>query len=308
MKGVHGAMSAKMTLERAVDLFLKEHIATTARAYRYTLRGLVQYVGPLRPLAKVDAGDVIEYVQSIKERPTVHSPATVNKHIKTIRTFFNWCVKSGLMNGVNPALGLRRQRQQKAISREKAMPEAVYEEVLAFARWTPRYLALVLFLGDTGCRIGGAAGLRWAEVDLEAHTALVTEKGEKTRPVFFGTETVAALRRWKQQCTGEQGDYVFQREGKKMTNGSLGQLFERICRRAVGKGWGPHSLRHRKGHQLADSRVAPSLAAKALGHSSVMTTMEFYYPEDWERVQDAMEKLARKGNEAPSKIIKLGNS
>lgn len=300
-------MSAKLTLDRAVDLFLREHIRTTAKSYSYTLKGMVEYIGPARPLARVEPGDVIEYMQSIKERPTVKSPATVNKHIKTIRTFFNWCVKSGLLTGSSPAMGLRRLRQKKEIGREKAMPEAVYEEVLAYARWTPRYHALVLFLGDTGCRIGGAAGLRWSDINLEMRTALVTEKGEKTRPVFFGSETALALQRWRQQHTGECGDYVFQRDGKQMTNGSLGQLFERICRRAVGKGWGPHSLRHRKGHQLADHRVAPSLAAKALGHSNVMTTMEFYYPEDWERVQAEMEKLARKSEPAPAaKIIPLG--
>lgn len=300
--------NTKLTLERAIDLFLKEQIPTTARSYSYTLRGLRDYVGPARPLGRVEPSDVIEYMQSVKERPTVKSPATINKHIKTIRTFFNWCVKSGLLTSTNPALGLKRMRQKKAIGREKAMPEAVYEEVLAYARWTPRYWALCLFLGDTGCRIGGAAGLRWSDVDLEGHTAVVTEKGEKTRPVFFGSETAAALGRWHEQHTGELGDYVFQRDGKQMTNNSLGQLFERICRRAVGKGWGPHSLRHRKGHQFADHHIAPSIAAQALGHSNVMTTLEFYYPEDWERVQSEMEKLARKGEPKPDKIIKLGNS
>lgn len=302
-------MSATLTLERAVELFLREYKTTTAKSYGHTLHGLVDYIGPARPLMQVRPEDVIEYMQTVRERPSIHSPATVNKHTKTIRTFFNWCIKCGLMCGNNPALGLKRQRQQKLIGREKAMPDAVYEEVLAYARWTPRYLALVLFLGDTGCRIGGAAGLRWPDVDFDGHVAMVTEKGEKTRPVFFGAETAAALRRWRQQHTGKLGDYVFQQDGKQMTNGSLGQLFERICLRAVGKGWGPHSLRHRKGHQLADHHVAPSLAAKALGHSSPMTTMEYYYPEDWERVQAEMEKLAAgKKNVTGEKIIHLGTA
>lgn len=300
---------SKLTLERAVELFLREHIPSTAKAYGYTLRGLQDYIGPARPLMQVKPEDVIEYMQMVRERPAIKSPATVNKHIKTIRTFFNWCLKSGLMTGSNPAMGLKRQRQKKMVDREKAMPDAVYDEVLAYAKWTPRYLALVLFLGDTGCRIGGAAGLRWADIDFETRMAIVTEKGEKTRPVFFGVETAEALRRWREQHTGRRGDYVFQQDGKQMTNGSLGQLFERICRRAVGKGWGPHSLRHRKGHQLADHHVAPSLAAKALGHSSPVTTMEYYYPEDWERVQAEMEKLTRQGNNrAAGKIIQLGRA
>ena len=140
--------NTKLTLERAVNLFLKEHIATTAKSYTYTLHGLRDYIGPARPLERVEAGDVLEYMQLIKERPTVKSPATVNKHIRTIRTFFNWCIKSGLLTGASPAAGLRRMRQQKAIGRDRAMPEEVFETVLAYARWEPRYWALCLFLGD----------------------------------------------------------------------------------------------------------------------------------------------------------------
>lgn len=297
--------TTKLTLERAINLFLGEYRKSTAKAYGHTLRAMQNYIGPARPLALVEPGDLIEYMQSVKERPDVKSPATVNKHIKTIRTFFNWCIKSGLLTGSSPAMALRRQRQRREIGREKAMPESVYEEMLTYSRWTPRYLALLLFLGDTGCRIGGAAGLQWSDVDLENRRAVVTEKGEKTRPVFFGSETAAALRRWKTQHTGKLGDYVFQVNGKRMTSNSLGQLFERICKRATGQGWGPHSLRHRKGHQFADHRVAPSVAAQALGHSSPVTTMEYYYPDDWERVQIEVEKLARKGNDVPDNIIKL---
>jgi len=281
---------SSLTLGKAIDLFLKEHIPTTQKAYGYTLRGMRDFVGPARPLAKVKPEDLIEYMQSVREREGVKSPATVNKHVKTVRTFFNWCSKAGLLTGTSPAAGLRRQKQKKAVGREKAMPEGVYAEVLAYARFTPRYLALVLFLGDTGCRIGGAAGLRWDDVNLEGRVAMVTEKGEKTRPVFFGCEAAAALARWREQHRGGDG-YVFQVDGQQMTSNSLGQLFERICQRAGVGTWGPHSLRHRKGHQLADSHVAPSLAAKALGHSSPVTTMEYYYPEDWERVQAEMEKL-----------------
>jgi site-specific recombinase XerD len=99
--------TTKLTLERAIDLFLKEHITTTAKSYGHTLRGMRDYIGPERLLERVEAADVSEYMQSVKERPTIKSPATINKHIKTIRTFFNWCIKSGLLTSTNPALGVR---------------------------------------------------------------------------------------------------------------------------------------------------------------------------------------------------------
>ena len=52
-----------------------------------------------------------------------------------------------------------------------------------------------------------------------------------------------------------------------------------------------HSLRHRKGHQLADSRIAPSIAATVLGHSDVVITLQHYYPADWESAEQAMREL-----------------
>lgn len=294
-----------ITLHKAVELFLGEYIPTTRRTYRYTLKPLMDYIGPARPLDKITPQDLLEYMQALDARPTLNSPASYNKHVKSIRTFFNWCIRAGFIQQPGPAKILKRKRRSKAISKDKAMPEHLYIQLLDYAKWEPRYHALVLFLGDTGCRIGGAAGLRWVQIDFDRRSAEVTEKGEKTRPVFFGMDCATALRAWRLLHPMLEGDYVFSAKGRRMKNDSLGQLFTRICQAARVGTWGPHSLRHRKGHQLADHAVPPSVAAQALGHENVMTTLEFYYPADWERVQAAMEKLATIAAEEPSKIRKL---
>lgn len=292
-----------MELQRAVTLFLGEQIPSTRRSYHYVLKAMLNYIGHTRDLESIKSDDLIEHMQKIRARPEIKSPATVNKHVKTIRTFFNWCVKSNLMKPPSPGDALKRQRQSKFVERDKAMSDYLYEQLLEYARWTPRYLALILFLGDTGCRIGGAAGLQWSDIDFEHRIATVTEKGEKSRKVFFGLECSKALLRWRQQVTFKRGDYVFQKDGSRMKNDSLGQLFEKCCQRAQIGQWGPHSLRHRKGHQFADAKVAPTIAAQALGHASPTTTLESYYPHDWDRVQKEMEKLAHKSDKKSNKII-----
>lgn len=89
-----------------------------------------------------------------------------------------------------------------------------------------------------------------------------------------------------------------------MGNDSLGQLFTRICKRAGIPSYGPHSLRHRKGHQLADAKVNPSTAAMVLGHSDPTITLQHYYPKDWERAKREANNLATQ-SKSTENIIKL---
>lgn len=283
-----------ITLQKAIDLFLSERIPTTQRAYKYIFRRFTGWIGPDRPLDKITSVHILEFAQMIRADPAIASPATYNKYVKDIRALFNWAIKAAIIEPPSPAGVLKLQHQKKSIPREKAMPEATYERLLDYAKWLPRSHALVLFLGDTGCRVGGAAGLTWSDVDLEKRVAIVTEKGDKTHPVFFGDACAAALRRWQSAQGFPAGDYVFSMKGKRIGSDSLGQHFERICQKAGIGQWGPHSLRHRKGYQLADNKVPVSVASAALNHENVMTTLEYYYPRDLERVREAMEQLAHK--------------
>lgn len=290
-----------LTLKEAVELFLGEQIPSTRKSYYYNLRDMLAFCGEGRPLDQVHSEDLIKFGQYYRSKPEVKSPATFNKCVKTVRTFFNWCVK--VVDGFekSPATGLKRLKQKIAVDREKDMPENAFAQLVDFSKWDSRSHALVLFLGDTGCRIGGAAGLKWSDVEFVHSRARVTEKGTPERPVFFGPLAEKALLRWQQsqQRTRTGGDYVFSTDGHRMTNDSLGQFFTRLCARAGIGTYGPHSLRHRKGHQLADARVAVTTAAMLLGHSSPTITLEHYYPHDWDRVQAAALQLSSEGEKLP---------
>lgn len=296
-----------ITLGRAAKLFLEEFKPTTRKSYGYTLHEMLNLVGSARPLQDIGPEHLLEHIQYVRSRPSVKSPATINKHVKTIRTFFNWCVKNGWIAAPPPSAALRFEKKSAAVNREKAMPDSTYETLLDYAKWDSRAHALVLFLGDTGCRIGGAAGLKWEDVSISDRKATVTEKGNKARLVFFGPATAKALKKWRlaQHCSVDT--YVFSRDGHRMTSDSLAQFFTRNCQRADLGNWGPHSLRHRKGYQLSDNRVSPTIAAKALGHSSFVTTLQHYYPQDLARVEEAMNNLHHQDEspETSAKIIKL---
>lgn len=284
-----------LTLKEAINLFLGEQIATTRKSYFYNLRDLRSYLGDERPLEDITGEDMIRFSQFYRNKSGVQSPATYNKCVKTVRTFFNWCIKSDLMKPPSPAASVKRLSQAQMVPRDKAMPDQAYLQLLDYCKYDKRAFALVLFLGDTGCRIGGCAGLRWADIQFAEEIAIVQEKGAPERFVFFGHECSIALLRWQQeQRLKRQGEFVFSRNGKRMNNDSLGQYFEKVCQRAGIGQWGPHSLRHRKGHQMADSKVAPTVAQTVLGHTDVNTTLKHYYPKDLTRAQEVVKDLAFK--------------
>ncbi len=281
-----------MLLQAAIDLWLGECKPSTAKSYKYVMRSFAAYVGPARPLTEVTPVDCIKYLQTISERESIHSPATFNKYTKTLRTFFNWCVKINLLNE-SPARATKRKKQSQSIPKDKAMPDNALNQLLDYCKWDTRADAYIRFLADTGCRVGGAANLTIDDVDIERKTARVMEKGKvEHRPVFFGDACARAMRRWLLERPHIGGKYVFSIDGHKMTHAALSQYFRRLCKKAKIGSYGPHSLRHRKGHQMADQRIAPSIAAQALGHESVSITLNYYYPKDWERVADVIRSLS----------------
>jgi integrase len=294
-------MGAK-TLKNAIDLWLDEQIPTTRGSYEYVMRDVVQFIGANIALAKVSPEKLVLYLQDVRKRPSVKSPATVNKYTKTIKTFFNWCIKMHYLK-ISPAKVLRYERTNKQIRRSKAMTDRELEKLLDYVKWKPRDNAVVRFLADTGCRARGAANLTIHDLDLESRSAIVTEKGDETRTVWFGDECAQALQEWldyRANWLAEtdnvlEGPYVFDFYGKSYKkNSQIGQIVRRACLKVGLRSLGSHSLRHRKGHQFADAGIAPSVAAQALGHKKATITLEFYYPSDTERAEAAIRQLATK--------------
>lgn len=290
-----------MRLDKAIDLFLGEHKPSTRRSYFYILGSMKDFMGPAREVDQIPPSMVVEYHAILHQRD--YAPATVQKHVKGIKAFFNWLVKLELIHR-SPATAIRRKRLRREISREKAMTDKELDAILEYARWHPRDYAMILFLADTGARAGGAAGLKVEDINFDMLEAKVTEKGDKERKVAFGELCRQAMLKWLLRRKAGAGPYVFSHTGQKMKSDNVSLVIRRICKKVGIRSLGAHSLRHRKGHQFADSRIAPSIAATALGHSSVEITLAFYYPSDWESAKSALHELA-KDNKETEKVVTL---
>lgn len=282
-----------MQLNEAIELFIDrpEIRPATRRTYLHDLRAMAAFLGTARPVSEIIPTDLMRYGNHLNKQPGIRSPFTYNKHVKSMRAFFNWCVRADLIEK-SPATILKRKKANESVPKSKAMPDLklirLLEYVAATPRgWDPREEAFVRFLADTGCRISGAANLTEDHLDLRERKALLYEKG-KTDPhtVRFGRECAYALTTWLLQRKAANGRYVFSVNGQRMTNRSLGQYFRRLCERAGIGSWGPHSLRHRMGHKAIEKHPV-SIVAKILNDTPEIV-IKHYLPQHDEAVQKAM--------------------
>jgi site-specific recombinase XerD len=295
-------------LKEAVDLFLDSQSETTRESYKYPLLYFQEWIGPSREIETIKPSMLLEYQnQSLKKRK--YADATRVKHVKTIKTLFNWLVKLDELEK-SPARVLKTKRLPMYISRDKAITDNEYAALLDYTRWKLRDHALLLFLADTGCRISGAAGLRVRDLDIAKRRGSVTEKGEKTRPVRFGERCAAALARWLLTAKRRPDDSVFGRTAQPMKADNISLMIRRACKAVGIRVVSGHAFRHRKGHQLADQKTPITLAARILGHSDPMITAAHYYPADWESAEKEADKTMTAADlhyQEPKPIIHLND-
>ncbi len=148
---------------------------------------------------------------------------TVDAHVRAIKGFFSWLQKDGKIKK-NPSQRLKRpdlpKRGRRGVSDADAekmfaaamplMDEAERAEAAQMLRGylsagrqlvghgaarqkllvmvgKVRAVAMLSVLASTACRLGGFCGLQVHDLELDGSQALIHEKGNKERPVFFAT-------------------------------------------------------------------------------------------------------------------------
>jgi site-specific recombinase XerD len=158
-----------------------------------------------------------------------------------------------------------------------------------------RNKTLCLFLLKTGLRISEAIELKWPHVNLMTGQVIVHKgKGSKDRIVYISENTVNELSLWKQRQYTEWGnaDYVFtNRYCKKLDDCDIREMLITYSRKAnIEKNVTPHVLRHSFATELLRESKNIRLVQKALGHSSLSTTMIYTHivDDDFEQAMKAL--------------------
>ncbi len=272
-----------MKLNVALAAFLKvDRSPRSTLQYRHVLTRLLDAIGASRQVARVRLEDLLDYFDELRARGL--KAVTLSGYIGVAKSFFAWCEAQHYCD-FSPAKALKARQVSTDPSRNRAIPPDELNRMVDYARVTsPRNHALILFLVDTGCRVGGLASLTLDHLDLEQKRAWLLEKGGHWLQVFFGDETADALRAWLIKRPPVAHAYVWTAQGaqgKPLSRVSIAHVIRRLAERtSASRLWGPHSIRHSVGHAYERLGVPPTVTQGKLGHKDVATTMSFYYQHD----------------------------
>jgi len=283
----------------------------TVESYRVRLAGLVAFLEArgLGAVGDVGPGDLDAWVVGLRRqkcRWSDHpvrteqrgglSPVTIRGRIQSAKALFDWCVQRGHLES-SPCSHLRMPRVSTTVRCDKVMKVEDLGRMVGVAesravRGEPRDLAILLFLVETGCRVGELVSLRLDRLDLVGLEAVVEGKSGE-RVVDFTGATCGALGKWLAVRPSVDHGFVFVgRSGGPLGTYGVYGVLKRLAREGGVEGrFNPHAIRHLVGQTWTDGANL-ELARQKLGHEDISTTAMFYSNQDRTRLRAATRRLS----------------
>jgi len=286
-----------MKIETAVSEFLATLTSEgrsphTVNAYRRDLATFVRYAGDT-VIEEVTPSLLTAFMahDSVQLRlcGARRAKSTVNRYRVALKALFAWASDRWLIQR-NPTaiLKCRRHRGLPPV----VLTEEEVEHIVRFqftGRHAARDHALLMFLLQTGCRLGETVALDVGDVNLDAGTAVLrSPKGGDPDRIFISTAIIDSLTSVVERSAPERP--LWSTSGG--TRLSSRQVQRIVARRAAESGITkqvtPHTLRHSFATHLYNRTADIRLVQQALRHGHVTTT-ETYAQVDPRRWRKAVE-------------------
>ena len=266
-----------MKTKEAIDVFLEAKVGIrtpgTIQWHKGNLQRFSSFIGENQRVESIDIRQLRQWRIELNQRNL--SSWSVHAYLRTVRHFFRWLEEEEMLSK-NPAKRLKLPPLPK--TPRKGIPDADRDAMLSVRENNIRDFAILMFVATTGCRKGGVETLTLSNLDVDLMEALIIEKGEKSRTVFFNSKVADALRNWLAIRPSTNADEVFvQITGKKLTSTGIYQIFKRAARDAgVEKSWSPHQWRHAFARNFLRNGGDIGILAQILGHASIHVTLLHY--------------------------------
>ena len=284
-----------MKLSEAADLFFVSMETVRADAtiewYRKRIIPMVEYFGD-QDVDQIDLFALEKFRKSLNRQTKAQgrngkvSPYTIHGYVRGIKRFFHYLKLRHIIDE-DPSVDLEKpklpKQPRKGINPQEAMA------MLDAAASDPRDYAILLFMRDTGCRAGGVYNLLTDNLDIFHNKAVITEKGDKERTVFFTSETAFAFMMYSSvRYNPHNSDHYFLNETnyQPINYDCLYKMFRRIAQKAnVTTKFSPHQWRHAAARSWLMAGMNLKTVSEILGHSSEKITGDIYGTLDENELQ-----------------------
>ncbi len=211
---------------------------------------------------------------------------TINYELKVLNIIFNFAIKMKYIKE-NPVKEVSNIRVMK-----KKLPRFLSKKEInqLLGECVPDLKDIILFLLNTGLRIGELRHLTWEDVNWEKRTIRITAKedwspkAKQEREIPLNKIAYRIL-----NAMQDRQGYIF--ATKTDFAHSIYRRFKMICKEVGIKNIDLHTLRHTFASHLVMQGVDILTVSKLLGHSSVMMTEKYAHLAQ-EHLRQAVERLS----------------
>ena len=201
----------------------------------------------------------------ILQRGTEIKRSTLNKDIRNLRTFINWCREKRYLNG---AIKIRELKEDERPV--KSLNDAQVKKLMLVAEPYQAIRMRILLALGTGLRRGDIESLKISDIDFANN--YITTASKKTRK-SMGSRPVSAA------VMTELSKYIseFDPRQEKIFNDNFShKRWKKICKAAGLADLKFHDLRKTFGSMLAQNGISTAVTQKLLEHSSPRLTNKIY--------------------------------
>ena len=239
----------------------------TIDRYIYIIKRTMKAIGV--PTRRVTVYHLRDYIAKEKERGI--SDNTLEGYREIFSAYFNWLQRESLIER-NPTANLGTIKVPK---KTKMIYSDVELERLRQHCHNPRDIAIMSFLGATGCRISEATALNRDSVDLQNLQCIVHGKGNKERMVFLDAVTGMQLSDYLDSRTDGSEALFVGKGGKRLQPGGVRAMLCKLAEDAGVEHVHPHKFRRTLATNLTRHGMPIQEVAQILGHEKLDTTMEY---------------------------------
>jgi integrase len=247
-------------IDDLVETYIREHVAQTGtwRTISNLLRRDVIAHWGTKSIHEIKKRDVSDLIGLVAQR-NAHAS---HRLLKTLKTFFRWCVGRALID-FSPAEGILSNYRE--VSRDRVLTDEELAAILIAARQMQSpYGGIIELLALSGQRRNEVARLRWDELDEKTRTWSIPSsrtKNKRTHMVHLSEQA------WSVIEARPKGTFVFATSGKKPFS-AFAKGKEAIDQLCGVSGWRVHDLRRTVVSGMARLGVPPHVADKILNHQA----------------------------------------